>query len=280
MLNVILGRNGTNKTEFIYSKIKEDVLNNEDVIFIVPEQNSFVSEYKLLELLGEENIGKVSCLSFTRLAYEIERICGNNDLPTLSNGAKAVLMKKAINNCEDKLTIYKNSVKHLSFINSVIDICDEMTGCEATPKIVESVADEIEKKSLKSKLYDISAIMKEYNSLIENKYFDTALELSRLYEKLVNLNFFKDKTVYIDGFFTCLLYTSGKALLPEISNIDKDDIAVVELSSFQLISIHSSPDIAVVTNLAPNHLDHHKDMQEDVYKRQLSIITANALKSK
>ena len=202
MLNVILGRNGTNKTEFIYSKIKEDVLNNEDVIFIVPEQNSFVSEYKLLELLGEENIGKVSCLSFTRLAYEIERICGNNDLPTLSNGAKAVLMKKAVNNCEDKLTIYKNSVKHLSFINSVIDICDEMTGCEATPQIVESVADEIEKKSLKSKLYDISAIMKEYNSLIENKYFDTALELSRLYEKLVNLNFFKDKTVYIDGFFT------------------------------------------------------------------------------
>ena len=39
-------------------------------------------------------------------------------------------------------------------------------------------------------------------------------------------------------------------------------MAVVELSSFQLISMHQSPNIAVVTNVTPNHLDHHKDMQE------------------
>ena len=37
---------------------------------------------------------------------------------------------------------------------------------------------------------------------------------------------------------------------------------VVELSSFQLISMRESPDVAVVTNLSPNHLDVHKDMQE------------------
>ena len=68
----------------------------------------------------------------------------------------------------------------------------------------------------------------------------------------------------------------GKALLPKISNIDKDDIAVVELSSFQLISIHSSPDIAVVTNLAPNHLDHHKDMQEYVDSKRNILLHQNA----
>ena len=48
-------------------------------------------------------------------------------------------------------------------------------------------------------------------------------------------------------------------MLPEVS---PDDVAVVELSSFQLISMHQSPNIAVVTNVTPNHLDHHKDMQE------------------
>ena len=37
---------------------------------------------------------------------------------------------------------------------------------------------------------------------------------------------------------------------------------MVELSSFQLISMRESPDVAVVTNLSPNHLDVHKDMQE------------------
>lgn len=54
----------------------------------------------------------------------------------------------------------------------------------------------------------------------------------------------------------------GRALLPVIENIKKEDKAVVELSSFQLISMRQSPEIAVVTNVAPNHLDVHRDMAE------------------
>ena len=54
----------------------------------------------------------------------------------------------------------------------------------------------------------------------------------------------------------------GAALLPMLPDVAPEDVAVVELSSFQLISMHKSPKIAVVTNVTPNHLDHHKDMQE------------------
>lgn len=54
----------------------------------------------------------------------------------------------------------------------------------------------------------------------------------------------------------------GRPLLPEIFSIEPDDYAVVELSSFQLISMSKSPDISVVTNVTPNHLDIHKDMAE------------------
>ena len=54
----------------------------------------------------------------------------------------------------------------------------------------------------------------------------------------------------------------GTPLLPSIDKIRPEDYAVVELSSFQLMDMHTSPHIAVVTNLAPNHLDIHKDMQE------------------
>ena len=54
------------------------------------------------------------------------------------------------------------------------------------------------------------------------------------------------------------------ALLPILAEIDPGDEAVVELSSFQLISMRKSPRVAVVTNVTPNHLDHHKDMQEYV----------------
>ena len=68
----------------------------------------------------------------------------------------------------------------------------------------------------------------------------------------------------------------GKALLPIIDNVHPNDFAVVELSSFQLISMRSSPDIAVVTNLEPNHLDMHKDMQEYIDSKKNIFIHQNA----
>ena len=68
----------------------------------------------------------------------------------------------------------------------------------------------------------------------------------------------------------------GRALLPIIETIKPDDFAVVELSSFQLISMRKSPDVAVVTNLAPNHLDMHKDMQEYIDAKKNIILHQNA----
>lgn len=68
----------------------------------------------------------------------------------------------------------------------------------------------------------------------------------------------------------------GTPLLPVIESIKEDDCAVVELSSFQLISMRQSPDIAVVTNLAPNHLDIHKDMDEYVDSKRNIVLHQNA----
>ena len=56
----------------------------------------------------------------------------------------------------------------------------------------------------------------------------------------------------------------GTPLLPLVPQMAESDFAVVELSSFQLMDMRRSPLRAVVTNLAPNHLDVHKDMAEYV----------------
>ena len=75
-------------------------------------------------------------------------------------------------------------------------------------------------------------------------------------------------TVHIGG-------NIGKPLLPEIETIAETDVCVVELSSFQLISMRQSPDVAVVTNLAPNHLDIHKDMEEYIESKRNIILYQN-----
>lgn len=63
--------------------------------------------------------------------------------------------------------------------------------------------------------------------------------------------------------YTCYLGGNiGHPLMGEIEKIKADDIVVLELSSFQLHTMKQSPDIAVITNVTPNHLDWHTDFEE------------------
>ena len=54
----------------------------------------------------------------------------------------------------------------------------------------------------------------------------------------------------------------GQPLLPLVGEMTADDFAVVELSSFQLMTFTKSPARAAITNVTPNHLDWHRDMAE------------------
>ena len=69
------------------------------------------------------------------------------------------------------------------------------------------------------------------------------------------------KTVYLGG-------NIGHPLLAEAKNMREDDLVVLELSSFQLLTMEKSPHIAVMTNLAPNHLDVHKDFAEYISAKE------------
>ncbi|AKN33014.1 UDP-N-acetylmuramoyl-L-alanyl-D-glutamate synthetase [Clostridium carboxidivorans P7] len=64
------------------------------------------------------------------------------------------------------------------------------------------------------------------------------------------------------GYKTWVGGNIGTPLFTEIEKMKSDDKVVLELSSFQLMTMNVSPEVAVVTNLSPNHLDIHKDMQE------------------
>ncbi len=60
-------------------------------------------------------------------------------------------------------------------------------------------------------------------------------------------------------------YLGGNIGIPLFAKIDEmrpEDIVVLELSSFQLMTLKKSPEIAVITNISPNHLDIHKDYEE------------------
>lgn len=66
-----------------------------------------------------------------------------------------------------------------------------------------------------------------------------------------------------EGGYKCHLGGNiGIPLFTEVKSFEEDDIVILELSSFQLMGMEVSPDISVITNVSPNHLDKHKDYEE------------------
>ncbi len=86
------------------------------------------------------------------------------------------------------------------------------------------------------------------------------------------------KMLQAQGYKVYLGGNIGKALMPELETITENDIAVVELSSFQLLTMgnmKNTPDVAVVTNIECTHQDHHISLDEYVDAKRNILIYQN-----
>lgn len=85
------------------------------------------------------------------------------------------------------------------------------------------------------------------------------------------------------GYTTFLGGNIGTPLFTKLPEMRPEDIVVLELSSFQLMGMEVSPDIAVITNITPNHLNIHKDYEEYIeskknifkYQKEKDILVLN-----
>lgn len=90
-----------------------------------------------------------------------------------------------------------------------------------------------------------------------------------------------DLVLKSSGYKTFLGGNIGTPLFTRISEMTEEDIVVLELSSFQLMEMDISPDISVITNISPNHLDKHKDMNEyieskcNIFRYDGSVLVIN-----
>lgn len=285
MLQLILGRAGSGKTEYAFKLINELVENGEEnVLLIIPEQFSFECEKRLLRDLGEENMNKVDFFSFTRLSHEISKIYGFNNLPSLSKGAKAVVFKKAIDSVKDELLIFGNSNDNNAFVSSMIRVYDEMKSCRVSVEDIVNASENTEHVLLSQKLHDISVIMATYDELIKDNYYDSASELTRLYDKLVKVEYFKDKVVVIDSFtgFVAQEYKIIEVILKQAKAVyvtfctdSNDNKSIYDLFSYVNSNISILTDVASKAGVKieePIALGNIKRFKSD----DLSILEKNA----
>ena len=115
-MNIIYGRSGTGKSEYIYNKIKSEIDICPKTYIITPEQFSFTAERKLLETLDEGATTKVEVLSFERMAYRVIKETIATETKNLLNSGKAMIISKILEEYQKEFNFLGKNMENVDLI--------------------------------------------------------------------------------------------------------------------------------------------------------------------
>ena len=199
MLNFILNR--VQKSEILLNILTNKAMcENENIIFLVPEQSSFANEKKLLQKLGNKNFKKVKVISFSRLYDLISQIIKIPPLKQISEIKKVMLINLALQISEPKLELYKKSVGDTNTASLILDALMEFKSEKISAEMLEKIKNLTNKNILKQKISEIEIIKENYELITKGELNDT-LDGLNLAEKIIKeKNVFKNYTVFVDEF--------------------------------------------------------------------------------
>jgi len=202
MLNLVLGRAGTGKTEYVRNLLCEKAKSgNDKLLLIVPEQFSYSCERAILETLDAKSAQNIEILSFTRLADFVNRKVGGINGAVLDDSAKVILMLHTLNDMKDQLVFYGSQADKTYFANDLNVLFTEFRKECVSADNLEAAASKSQNETLKAKLSDIALILRRYDSiLLENGYTDEDLKTTQLIDLLNGNDIFSGYTICIDAF--------------------------------------------------------------------------------
>lgn len=263
MLKLIFGRSGYGKTEYILNHMCDLATNsNEELVLIVPEQNSFATEKKIIEKIGPILSQRISILSFTRMADAVFRQSGGFPLNPVKEGMKSIFMSLALRECSDNLSLYRSQIGRADFIPVILNTVNEMKSCALSSDDVSSFSVKVNNETLKQKLSDISLISSTYNALLNNAYSDPLDNLSLVYNKLLENNIFEGKVIALDGFSG---FTRQELQIIDLLTISAKDLFVTLCGTKE--DFEKNNDVFAITN------ETRKSLVQIAKKNQVNIMT-------
>ena len=200
-LQIVYGRSGTGKTNYIFQEISRNINNGRKKYIITPEQFSFSAEKELLKSLEAQGSAVINAevLTFARMAHRVSGEVGGSNKTVLSNCGKSMLIYSMLANM-------KNNLKFLGKSDSNIDmIMTQITELKKHGVTLENLKNLIEEvgetdQYLETKLNDIYTVYSKFQERITNNYIDENDSLTILAQQLDATNMFKDTEIYIDEF--------------------------------------------------------------------------------
>lgn len=207
-VRVLIGRSGSGKTEFCLNEIRNELRTapeGDPIIYLVPEQMTFQSEYKLITTKDLGGMIRSQVYSFTRLAWRILQDTGGMNRYHLNSVGVSMLIRKIIEEKKDELKLFQRAADKNGFVQQIEQMMTEFKRyCiqpeELAEKQAQLTAGGKANKALQDKLHDLELIYRSFEDSLFGKYVDSEDYFRLFIEKAADSDYLKKAVVYVDGF--------------------------------------------------------------------------------
>ncbi len=196
-MNIIYGRSGSGKSEYIYNKIKSEQETAPKTYIITPEQFSFTAEKKLLETLDEGATTKVEVLSFERMAYRVLQETFGGNLKNIGKSGKAMVVSSLLDEAQKELNFLGKNLENIDLILTQIT---EFKKHGITASMLKEKMDNTKDTYLKLKIKDMYTIYSMFEDRLKDNYIDENDLLKLLEQNIESSHLFDNCLFYIDEF--------------------------------------------------------------------------------
>lgn len=208
-LRIVYGRAGSGKTSFIIDEIVENLKGHADgdpIFFIVPDQMSFSTEYRLSSADGMKGMIRAQAVTFKRLAWRVLQEAGGISRREVDSFGYRMLIRSLLEEYKEDFQLFRRAAGKRGFTDQIEQLIKEFSrycvDCGELTNIRSSLAEAGAPRTLLDKAADLELILAEIENRLGTVFVDSEGHLDLLSEKIRFSEQVKSSDIYIDGFVT------------------------------------------------------------------------------
>lgn len=198
MLQLILGRAGTGKTEWVWSEIRARAVAGRRSLLLVPEQFASTADLTGYVQLGDELHGLLKVCSFRTLTQLVEQRCGGGALHTISDAGRLVLVRRVLANLGENIVYFSRPRKSARFCADCAEALAQLKYCGVGPELLDAAAAECG-GGRGQRLHELGVILAAYEEARKKTGLEPVDRITRAAER-VDDGFFEGLAFFVDGF--------------------------------------------------------------------------------
>ena len=206
-LRIVYGRAGSGKTRFIQEEIANELHRQADgnpIFFIVPDQMSFSTEYRLSSAYGMTGMIRAQAVTFKRLAWRVLQEVGGISRKEVDTFGYRMLIRSLLEEHREEFQLFRRAAGKKGFTDQIEQLVKEFArycvDCGELTNIRSSLNEVGAPRTLLDKAADLELILAEIESRLGKVFVDSEGHLALLSEKIRHSDNIKSSHIYIDGF--------------------------------------------------------------------------------